>query len=292
MTRNRSRIPAAIITIVMAGLLAVSARGDETSGPAQGGGEYYRSTVLPAVTAVRNAMPPAPEGWIVSGDSEVVPQPAPGDARFLHFSLTRSYRRATGVKDEQQKLDAAFAESSRRHSEEAKPAIDELIRQQTEVSLSLRRAVRRKNAAEEKRLNDELEENGRRMHAVHEEVDRKIGEDVLPFLIRDAEASIAVTVNDETAGLEQGEDFAWSGAAAAQCREGEQAAAGRWREGRCLVLYGSWQRVGEGRFRGTVDRSPQSARAQTIAITLTGEKKRCEELLRRIGLKSILSLMK
>jgi hypothetical protein len=294
MLLNKYGIQAAAIgVLIILGFLAGSSGHAETRAD-QEEKDFYLSSVLPAVSKVKNAVPPAPDGWIVSGETKVNPLPVPGidEVHFLSFGHTITYKRVDGVRQEREKLDNAYAESSRRNHDAAKSRIDELIRQQTETSLALRKASRRRNAAEEKRLNDELEENGKKLGAVHEDVDRKICRDVEQFLIRDAEATISIAVNDETAGLQRGEPFPMSGAAFALRSDGEQAGTTRWKEGQSLILYGDWQRVGNNVFRGTVKRVRQGPKAQTIKITITGEGKRAEQLLKRMDLKAILSLMK
>ena len=182
--------------------------------------------------------------------------------------------------------------SSERHGEEANAQIDDLLRQQTATSLALRKATRRKNQAEIQRLNDELDENGRKMHAIHEDVDTKISRDVDQYLIKDAEAGIDIVVNDEWAETVYGEPVSVSGAAFAFRREGERKGPMVWQEGKIIILFGDWQQAGNGVFRGQVLQRPQSQKVQTIKITITGDRNRAAELLKQMDRKSILSLMK
>ncbi len=257
--------------------------------------EFYVSTIVPALTVIKNAMPPAPKGWIITGETKIgngPPDRVSGDIADLHISYTITYKRIAGVKEEQRRLDDLYAESSNRNQEDAKLRIDELIQQQTETSLALRKATRRRNQAEMERLNGELEENGRKMRAIHEAVDRKISLDVEPHLVKDKEASILVSLNDASAELKPGEPFAVPKAAYALRKEGERAGATSWREGKTLILFGAWEPEKDGKFRAKADPTSFLPKARTVTIVITGDRKRAEDLIAMINIKAILGLMK
>ncbi len=238
-----------------------------------------------ALSVLKRAVPPAPGGWTASVRDRT---DSAAGLRKIRYAVT--YTRVAGLREDQKRLDAAYAESSQRNREAVKPQIDELIRKQTEASLALRKAVRRRNAAEEKRLNEELEENGARMHALHEETDRKVAGDVAPFLVRDAEAGISIGLNEETAQLPGGGTVNVKGAAFALYRPGAASGATGWKEGELLVLYGEWRALGNSVFRVL---APDGAdrRIWSVRIVITGEQARAEQLLRQMDLKALLSLM-
>ncbi len=257
--------------------------------------DFYLSTIVPALNTVKKAMPPAPEGWIIAGETKIQTDPpdrVSADIAGFQAVYRIAYRRIVGVREEQQRLDDLFAESSNRNREAAKPRIDELIRQQTETSLALRKATRRRNQAEMERLNNELDENGRKMRAVHENVDRKISLDVAPHLVKDAEASILVSLNDASADLPQGEPLKVPRAAYALRKEGERAGLTSWREGKTLILFGAWEPVKEGRYRTKADPSSFPSKVRTVKIVITGDRKRAEDLIGKIDIRAILGLMK
>jgi hypothetical protein len=257
--------------------------------------EFYVSAIVPALTVIKKAMPPAPEGWIITGETNIdngPPVQVSGDIADLHISCMITYKRIAGVKEEQRRLDDRYAESSNRNREAAKLRIDELIQQQTETSLALRKATRRRNQPEMERLNDELEENGGKMRAIHEDVDRKISLDVEPYLVKDAEASILVSLNDTNADLSQGEPLAVPEAVHARRKEGERTGVTSWREGTMLILFGEWERMKDDRFRAKAEQPSFSSKARTITIVITGDRKRAESLIGRMNLKAILGLMK
>ncbi len=258
--------------------------------PAADEKQFYASVVAPALTIVKKALPPAPPGWVVAGEIKTDTKPhekAADGMRSLRFSCFISYKRVEGLQEERKRLDEAYRESSRRHEEAAKPQIEMLLKKQTETSLKLRKATRRKNHQEVQRLNDELDENGKTMRALHEETDRKIALDMENYLIKDSEASILVSLNDNGAELLHGELVSVRGAALALRREGERTGATAWREGQTLILYGDWQQERENAFRAKVEQQPFALKAKTVQILITGEKRRVEQLLKKMDVKAI-----
>ncbi len=257
--------------------------------------DLYASVVVPALNSIKNAMPPAPNGWIVASEAKIPsapPEQVTGDPTGLRFVYKITYKRIAGLKEEQRRLDDAYAESSSKNQEAAKPLIDDLIQQQTDTSLALRKASRRRDQHEMQRLNDELDENGRKMRAIHEDVDTRISRDVEPYLVKDAEASIRISINDNRSELLQGEPFVLQNAAFALRREGERSGIASWREGQTVILFGNWEPDGQGRFRANTGQPPFSPKVQTITITVTGGRKRADTLISQIDLRTILSLMK
>jgi hypothetical protein len=244
-----------------------------------------------ALAVIKNAMPPAPEGWVVAGETRTDPAAVPAGPGNTHrFRYAVQYKRIARIREDRELLDAAYAESSRRHRDAAKPRIDELIRQQTETSLALRKATRRRNAAAERRLNEELEANGSRMRALHDDLDASIARDVQPYLLRDTEAAISIAVNEEAAELPEGERYLTTDAAFALYRRGEPSGTAGWKEGELLILYGDWQSMTDTVFSAQMP-AAGDGKAGTIKITITGEQVRAEQLLSQIDLKAILSLM-
>ncbi len=258
-------------------------------------GDFYVSVIAPALTVVKKAMPPAPQGWAVAGETKIPADP-PGrvsaDIAAFHVAYLITYKRMDGVKEEQRRLDELYAASSSRNREAAKLQIDVLIQQQTDTSLALKKAARRRNRQEMERLNAELDENGRKMRAIHEDIDRKIAKDIEPYLVKDAEASILVSLNDASAEQPEGGSLAFPGAAFAVRKEGARAGVTSWREGWTMLLFGEWEQEKQNRFRAKKDQSLFSPKTRTIRIVATGDRKRTEELISMIDIRSILGLMK
>jgi hypothetical protein len=283
-------IPIILILVLM---LAWSPAAVASEGEGQPS-DQIQSAAPPTLATIKAALPPAPSGWTIRDETKIDVAPGTNRGRQAAPAIRYQirYRRIVGVRDEQRKLDEVFAESSRRNQEAAKPQIDELIRQQTAVSLALKKAERRRNEAEQKRLNDELVENGRKMSSLHEEIDRTISREVEPYLVKNAEALIEVGINVVAAEIPQeGKAFEYRRAAVALQTDGERAGMTEWKEGMLLILFGDWQRVETTRFRGTVRPDLPQGRAQTISLSITGEQKLAEQLLKAMDVKSILKLM-
>ncbi len=282
-----------ITLVILSGTPVCAGAADESRPIAQGMNDFYMSTVLPALKEVKKAMPPAPAGWTVAGESKIDPLPqSTGATQPYRFTYQIQYRRVAGIKEEENKLTEVFTESSERHGEEVNALINDLLKHQTETSLALRKATRRRNQKEMQRLNDELDENGRKMSAIHEDVDKRISHDVDSYLIKDAEAVITIIVNDEWVEALNGDPIPVPDAAFAFRWKGERKGPMLWQEGRTVILYGDWQQVGKGVFRGRVLHTPLNAKVQTIKMTITGDKNRAGELLKQMDRKAILSLMK
>ncbi len=251
--------------------------------------DFFSTTVAPAMNTVKKAMPPAPQGWVVAGETRIDAAAVPmTGSNTLRFTYEIVYKRVKGVKEEQRRLDNALAESSQRNQEAIKPQLEELIHKQSVISGKLRQATRRKNQTAIRQLNDELDENGKAMMALHDETDRKIAQDVDPYLVRDVEASVRISVNDSRAELAEGKPVQLGDAAFALRCGGERSGAGHWKEGRTLVLYGPWQKEGENIFRAA---QPSGTSVKTVKILLTGDPKRVDDLMKQIQLKTILGLM-
>ncbi|HYA87760.1 MAG TPA: hypothetical protein VEI57_11930 [Nitrospirota bacterium] len=266
--------------------------GSKTTG--QERNDVYKFAALSVLDTLKKAMPTAPAGWTVADETTIdsLPEPESDGANQLYrFTYQIHYKRIAGIKEEKKRLTEVYAESAERHGEEANSQIDDLLKQQTATSLALRKATKHKNQAEMQRLNDELEENGRKMRAIHAEVDDKISSDVDQYLLKDTEVLIDIAVNDERAEDVYGEPVTVAEAAFAFRREGERKGPVMWQEGKTVILYGDWQQIGTGAFRGHVLHGPQNQRVQTIKITITGAGKRVLELLNQMDRKAILSLM-
>lgn len=265
--------------------------GDGTHSAVEGGKNFYLETLVPAITTVKKAMPPPPEGWIAASDN-VLPEPVPGDSNQVHFHYQIIFRRVTGVQKEKKQLDDAFAESSRKHNEEARPLIEKIIDQQSKTARALLKATRNKNQTQIQRLNEELDENGRKMKALHDDIEEKIDREVEPYLVKDAEASIKVSINDTIAVLPAGKLFTSPATAFAIRKEGGRVGATGWNEGQIVLLYGDWQQESQDVFRATINQLVFAPKAKTIKIELSGDRKRMDELLKQMDINAILSLMK
>ncbi len=268
--------------------------------PAVGGAGHADATgpdVVSFLTAratevVKKAFPPAPAGWALVESTNDSPHPARDAAGTgaPRFSCTVTYRRIQGVREEQKKLDEAYAESRARNEEAIKPQLVELFQTQNRIALKLRRATKRRNQTEIDRLNAELDDNGRTMRALHDETDRKISGEVEPYLVRDAEATIRISVNDSDAELQGGEPVAVRRSSFARRREGEQAGPTVWKNGQTLVLLGGWKQQEQNVFRAEAEQAASPA-IRTISLLFTGDKKRVKALIKETDVKALQALI-
>ncbi len=241
---------------------------------------------------VKQAMPPAPAEWLMIQDAGLQ-----ADALFridssaMPCSYSVLYKKIKGIKEETQRLEKEYSASYKKHSVAAKPLIDELIKQQTEASLALRKASRRRDHNLERKLNEELDENGRKMRALHADTDRKIGQDIEGYLIRDAEASIRVSLDETYAELPNSAAISEPKAAGALISQGRKTGMIGWKEGQRLVLYGNWRQVSETAFRadpGQMSNTPGTGR---ISILITGDPARIEQLWQKMDVRALTGLL-
>jgi hypothetical protein len=298
MTGSMKQTACLFITIILFIIFTTVVYAYANDGPkpdAQGKNNFIKSDALLVLDKIKKAMPTAPVGWTVDSETKIdsLNEPEIDEAnQSYRFTYQIRYKRITGIKAEKKRLYEVYTESSERHGEEANAQINELLKQQTATSLALRKATRRKKQTEIQRLNNELVENGRKMRAIHEDVDNKISHDVDQYLLKDTEAIIDIVVNGESAEDIYGEPVSISKAAFAIRRKGEQKGPLIWQEGKTVILFGDWQQVGIGVFKGHVLQKPQNKKVQTIKITITGARNRVVELLSQMDKTALLSLMK
>jgi hypothetical protein len=140
-------------------------------------------------------------------------------------------------------------------------------------------------------LNDELDENGRKMHAVHEDVEKKINQDLEPYLVKDAEVSLQISVNVEGTMILRGEPISVPKAAFAFRSDGERAGPFAWKEGRTVILFGAWRQEKANVFGTAEQIRLQDPRVLTIMVSLTGDQARAAQLFKQMDMKSIRSLL-
>ena len=263
--------------------------------PTQAEKDFYAATVLPALTTVRNAMPRAPQGWIVEGETPVallLPEQVTEDAGRLRTVYEIRYARIDGVEAEKKRLDEVYTEAKKTHGEAAKAQADELAKKQAEAEKALKQAVKNKKKAEEKRLRKELEETAAKQRAIQADMEQAIRADTDEYLIRDTAITVRVEINPAAAGLPQSRAFSRPKAAYALKKEGGRVGPTGWQTDQLMILYGDWDDAGNGQFRGKVDETPFSPKVRTITVTFTGDRTRTEQFLKQMGMKDILGLMK
>jgi hypothetical protein len=279
--------------LCLCGTAVPAAEGGRT--PTQQERDFYVSSIVPALTVIRIALPPAPEGWVREGetviDRESSPMPADDIANF-HFTYSVTYRRTKGVVEEERKLEEAAAEITKRNTDSAEARVLELNKKKTEINKAIKKARERKETGRERKLKKELEEIKKSIDTVPQERDRKIAEETGPLLVRDRMIEVQVTVNESAAEYPDLKSFTRPKAAFALRRDGERQGATGWKEGRTVILYGDWQEVKNNSFRLRMEQRPFSSRAQSIRIAIAGDRARTEQFLKKTDIRSILDLMK
>jgi len=292
---NRTPLLLTILLVLTAASAAGAPPGGEMRSPTQEEQNFYASVVLPAMTTVRKAMPPAPRGWVVESETPiapVLPAQVSGEAAVLRFSYTITYKREAGVEDEKKRLDEVHAEAQKKHNEAARTQTDELVKRKTATEQALKKAAKKKKRAEEKRLKKELEEIEGNLRAIPRDTEQAIMADVDDYLVRDTGVTVRVTVNDTSAGLADARYFSRPKAAYALKKEGGRVGPAGWTADQLLILYGDWEDAGKNAFRGKVDQKPLSPQVRTITVFIAGDKSRTEQFLKQMGMKDILGMLK
>ncbi len=257
--------------------------------------DFYASSIVPSLTVIKTALPPAPEGWVREGETVIdrgSPSMPADDIANFHFTYSVTYRRTAGVQEETARLEAAAAEIMKRNNDAAEARLQELARNKAETEKALKKAQQRKETGRERKLKKQLEEIRKSIDAVPQERDSKIMEETEPLVVRDRMVTVQVTVNESAAEYPDLKAFTRPKAAFALRRDGEREGATGWKEGRTVILYGDWQEVKNNSFRLRMEQRPFSARAQSIRIAVAGDRARAEQFLKKTDIRSILDLMK
>jgi len=285
-----------IILLVLSSTGAFGApAGGELRPPTQEEKNFYATVVLPAMTTVRKAMPPVPQGWVIESETPValsLPGQVTGESAGLRFRYEITYKREAGVEAEKKRFDEVYAEALKQHTDAAKVQTDGLAKRKTETEQALKKAAKQKKRTEEKRLKKELEDIEGRLRAIPGETEKAINADVDDYLVRDTSVTVRVSVNDASAALAEARSFSRPKAAYALKKEGGRVGPTGWKADELLLLYGDWDDAGKNSFRGKVDPAPLSPKVRTITVFIAGDKSRTEQFLKQMGMKDILGMLK
>ena len=257
--------------------------------------DFYASVALPAMTLVKKAMPPVPQGWIVESETPVAPAlPAlvSDDAGRLWFSYTITYKRKADFERERKQLEEAIAEARKELEAAAKTRTDGLTKKRLETEGALKKAAAKKNDPDEHRLKQELEDIKGRLLSIPEETERAIAAETEDHLVRDTAFTVRLTVNATTASFPTARYFSRPRAAYALKKEGGRVGLTGWKLDQVLLLYGDWDDAGKDSFRGKAEQRSFSSRVRTIAIMIEGDPLRIDQFLGHTGMRDILGLMR
>lgn len=256
---------------------------------------FYTKVVVPALTTIERAMPPAPQGWTIESRTAIAPSlpdqvsQEPGSFRY-DYSV--AYKRVDGVGDEQKRLDETAAAVQKEADDAAAARNKKLMTKKTLTRQALFKAQNNQDAAKEKQFKRELVKIERDLNALPEERSQKVLQATGPLLVKDAVVAIRLSLDENAIAFPDGKAFTRPKVAFALRREGMRVGATGWKETESLILYGDWQEVQPNSFRGRMEKKPFGPKPQTIMLSVTGDEKRTTQLLKLMGLKDIVGLMK
>ncbi len=257
--------------------------------------DFYTIVIVPTLQTIKKAMSPAPEGWTVTDETVIDPNPpaaVSGDPGELRVSYSITYKRVAGIEQEKEKLKQVSADLVTRITESARAETDQLAQKKSELGKALIKAQKRKEVGRERKIKNELDAITDRLKAIAGETENKIIRETEPYLVRDTAVTITIALNTNTAEFPQAVPFSRHKAAFALRKEGEHVGPTGWKDGRSMILYGDWQEVRGNTFRADIESKPYWLKPQTIVITADGDRNRIDQLLKKTDLKTIVELMK
>jgi hypothetical protein len=256
---------------------------------------FYTNAVVPALTTIERAMPPAPQGWTIESRTAIAPSlpdqvsQEPGSLRY-DYAIT--YKRVDGVGDEQKRLDETAAAVQKEATEAAEARNKKLMTKKTLTRRAMFKAQNNQDAAKEKQFKRELVKIERDLDALPGETEQKVLQATEPLLGKDAAVTIRLSLDEDAIAFPEGKAFTRPKVAFALRREGMRVGTTGWKESEILILYGDWQEVQPNSFRGRMEKKPFRPKPQTIMLSVTGDEKRTTQFLKQMGLKDIVGLMK
>jgi len=289
---------AVLLTLLLVHSSAIAAgapASGEMRSPTQEEKNFYANVVLPAMTAVRKAMPPAPQGWIVESETPLaphLPDLVSGDRGRLWFSYAISYKRVADVENERKRLEEVLVDARKEFHEAAKAQADALTIKRAEAEEALKKAAKKKDHPQETRLKKDLEDIDGRLRVISEETERAIAAETEDYLVRDTVLKVRLTVNETTAAFPDARYFSRPRAAYALKKEGGRVGLTGWKQDQVLLLYGDWSDAGKDTFRGKVEQRPFAPKVRTIAIAIESDPSRMDQFLQHTGMRDILGMLK
>lgn len=295
MCRTRS-----IATATLAGLVALGAAAVSADAPCEKGyrdtSAAERATMTRILEAARQALPPAPTGWvIVNDDPPSVPQNLCMDheRKPWSYDYSRTFRRADA--DKQVEIEAgtrAAADIMQADMAKKQPRLDAL-RARSEVLVKQQVAfVEKGDMTRALALNEQMAVLQEETRMVMDEGDaQQRAEAIMKETMRDIEIGISVRVNSWS------ESPAGDDSTAIAVAGGPQAAY-RWdsrdedsHEGGAMVLFGQWRTLSHG-GRALVVRSHVPANfAHSIAVSVHADEKRLASVIDSIDFGALAALV-
>ena len=267
----------------------------EMHSPTQEEKAFYTSVVVPALTTIERAMPPAPQGWIIESKTVIapsLPDQVSQEPGSLRYDYTVAYKRVDGVSEEQKRLDETAAAVQKEATETAKAQHDTLMKKKTIARKALFRAQNDKAVGRERRLKKELEEIERNLKALSGDTEQKVLQATEPLLVKDAALLVRLSLDEGAIAFPDAKAFTRPKVAFALRKEGTRIGVTGWKETEVLILYGDWQEVQPNSFRARMEKKPFGSKPQTVMLSVIGDENRTTRLLKQMGLKDIVGLTK
>jgi len=295
-TAMKSIVPVLVVLMFLASGASCPANAEgEMHPPTLEEKAFYANVVVPALTTIERAMPPAPQGWAIESRTVIAPSlpdqvsQEPGSFRY-DYAVT--YKRVEGVSEEQKRLDETAALVQKEAVDAASVRNDELMKKKTLTRQALFKAQKDKALGRERRFKKELEELERNLNALLGETEQKILQATEPLLVKDAGFLVRLSLDEGTIVFPDAKAFTRAKVAFALRKEGTRTGMTGWKETESLVLYGDWQEVQPNSFRARMEKKPFRPKPQTILLSVTGDEKRTNQFMKQMGLKEIVGLMK
>jgi len=289
-------VPAfAVLVLLASGASRPASAEGEIHSPTQEEKAFYTSVVVPALTTIERAMPPAPQGWIIEGKTVIapsLPDQVPQEPGSLRYDYVITYKRVDGVGDEQKRLDETAAAVQKEATDAATAQGKKLTTKKTLTRQALFKAQNNKDAAKEKQFKRELAKIERDLKALPVDMEQKVLQATEPLLVKDAGLLVRLSLDESAIAFPDSKAFTRPKVAFALRKEGTRIGVTGWKETEVLILYGDWQEVQPNSFRARMEKKPFGSKPQTVMLSVIGDENRTTRFLKQMGLKDIVGLTK
>jgi hypothetical protein len=272
---------------------------------AQGDGVCYRgyrettaderATMTAVLEAVKGALPPAPEGWVVLGDDALsITENICGDYAIIpwQYEFGRSYQRVDDQEARQQKLEAA-GELMRADMAAKQPRLDAITARSQVLGAELGAAAEKGDYARADEINQEIFAGSEEYKRILDEGDATERMNALyAEMNQDLQMSVRASINPLTASPPA------EGASAIDVPAGATSAF-RWsttsgdvQEDQLVIFFGEWRTTPEG-FLTTVrpEGSANLVEPRTIMVQVTAHAGRIAGIVDAINFEALASTL-
>jgi hypothetical protein len=256
------------------------------------------------MTALKAAIPPAPDGWKLASTAKIeaddrVCEGAEKSPKRIYFHA--EYVLEVGREEREKTLQQAVVQGMPAQDQQAqmKALQQEIAQEASRRGKLIQEAITRNDMAEVQRLSKENEkwnaENDAKIQVLKSGIDSRMASATEKQLLKDMKAQIVFAVNESSESLWKARALTMPGFAQAYRNDGYRKGETDWVEGTTRAYLGDWSKD-QTRSRGdsTVLRSDPNPdpKVQTLAISIVADEKRADQLLKGLKLDSIKALMR